>query len=561
MGCLAPRRRSPDRLPSPRTLSRINSTTTLGAMTTLTSGASTIVPDGQLVQNKSNKNNDAASDNSDSDTDEFAELKQRRAEMAAMASRIIALYDAGVPLFTREALRNVALQLDHHTGIRSGEKNATITFTGMDGRRVRLTTQSGAVSATAVHPDIVLVNVKPQVDYWTIEKLTGNALWHIRRFDPMRALLPLRITHIQEARYRDANGAISAKGSSTVAELASNLAHMSLSADSATPAEAPAPRARLDVDELQVAFQRHRDEWEASDACQQLRETLFASLAPQLVPRGRATVRKIVAFACSSMTEEREGGSARHAVQHAMVLTVRDVLEQIQSGDHARQRREGRQTSTLAKSESAFEPDTDYESDSTADSAPDETTNETPARKTTTSRKLARPITVDCFAQDPAYDAADRAVLAMEGISVLEDPYGFLAVDETSVVISVAPSVPVRQIVADIARPTAMIWGRIVDDASAGGARSLSSPLVDDMGGWSDPASSRVKQMIEADYAEFDFPHDPHNFGTVDGVALYVRTAPMQRPPSPPLTTEQASWGSSLFQKLHRTLLCQPTSV
>lgn len=381
--------------------------------------------------------------------------------------------------------------------------------------------------------DAYLYSVKPQIDYWTIEKLTGNALWHIRRYDPARTFLPLRISHIQEARYRDANGTISANGSSTVAELASDLASMSLSTADPAPATALPPRVRLHVDELQVVFQRHREEWEASEACHQLRETLFASLAPQLVPRGRGAVRKIVAFACSSMTEEREGGSARHAVQHAMVLTVRDVLEQIQAGAGV-----------------------DAERQLGTDSENDSETDETPTKEST-SRKVAQPITVACFAQDPAYDAADRTVLAMEGISVLEDPYGFLAVDETTVVISVAPSVPVRQIVADIARPAAMIWGRIVDDGATG-ARS-SSPLVDDMGGWSDPASSRVKQMIEADYAEFDFPRDPHNFGTVDGVALYVRTSPMVRPPSPPLTDDQAGWSASLFQRLHRTLLCQPT--
>ncbi|CAK7218523.1 hypothetical protein SCUCBS95973_003517 [Sporothrix curviconia] len=529
-------------------------------MTTLASNASTAAPDELPPQRKTTKTGDATSDASDSDTDEFAELKQRRVEMAALASRVLALYDAGVPLFTRETLSNVALQLDHLTGVRSGEKNATITVAGMDGRQVRLATQSGAVSATAVHPDIVLVNVKPQIDYWTIEKLTGNALWHIRRFDPSRALLPLRISHVQEARYRDAGGTISARGSSTVAELASALAHMALSAADATPAHAPAPRERVGVDELQAAFQRHRDQWEASDACQQLRETLFVSLAPQLVPRGRATVHKVVAFACSSMTKEREGGSARHAVQHAMVLTVRDVLENIQSGGQEHVQREGGGGGRTRAPES--ESDSDSETDSAAGSSPDETIGETLANDTATNRKTARPITVDCFAQDPAYDAADRAVLAMEGISVLEDPYGFLAVDETSVVISVAPSVPVRQIVADIARPAAMIWGRIVDGGAGGdAARSLASPLIDDMGGWSDPASSRVKQMIEADYAEFDFPRDPHNFGTVDGVALYVRTAPMQRPPSPPPTADQAGWGSLLFQKLHRTLLCQPTSV
>ncbi|KIH93036.1 hypothetical protein SPBR_02633 [Sporothrix brasiliensis 5110] len=536
MGCVTPRRRSPDCLSSPlRAISRSTSSTTLGALTTLTN-ASTFVSD--APEPTKDCKTDAGSDGSNSDVDEFAELKQRRAEMAAMASRVLALYDAGVPLFTRGALRQLGLQLDHNAGVRSGDRNATVTVCGIDGRRVRLTTQSGAVSATAVHPDIVLVNVKPQIDYWNIEKLTGNALWHIRRYDPTRAFLPLRISHIQEARYRDANGTISSSGSSTVAELASGLASVSLSTTEAKPslATVPAPQARLNVDELQAAFRRHRDTWEASDACHQLRETLFASLAPQLVPRGRAIVRKIVAFACSSMTEEREGGSARHAVQHAMMLTVRDVLEQIQAD---------------AEGGAETQLDSDSETDSEADGI---------AVKAATTREAPQPVAVDCFAQDPAYDAADRAVLAMEGVSVLEDPYGFLAVDETTVVISVAPSVPVRQIVTDIARPAAMIWGRIVDEgaAAAAGARP-SSVLVDDMGGLADPASSRVQQMIEADYAEFDFPRDPHNFGTVDGVAIYVRTSPAARPPTPPLTDDQAGWSASLFQRLHRTLLCQTT--
>lgn len=158
MGCLAPRRRSPDRLsPSTCTLSRSNSSTTLGALTTFTN-ASTVVPDGPVNNNTKGSRKDAGpSEGSDSDVDEFAELKQRRAEMAVMANRVLALYDAGVPLFTREGLRQLGLQLDHHAGIRSGENNAAITVSGMDGRRVRLTTQSGAVSATAVHPDIVLV--------------------------------------------------------------------------------------------------------------------------------------------------------------------------------------------------------------------------------------------------------------------------------------------------------------------------------------------------------------------------------------------------------------------
>ena len=129
------------------------------------SSASTIVPDGLSTPELSIINGIDKSSSSDSDTNDFTELKQRRAEMAAVADRILALYDAGVPLFTRENLRNIALQLDRDAGVRCGEQNATITVAGMDGRQVRLTTQSGAVSATAVHPDIVLVKYVDETSF------------------------------------------------------------------------------------------------------------------------------------------------------------------------------------------------------------------------------------------------------------------------------------------------------------------------------------------------------------------------------------------------------------
>lgn len=68
---------------------------------------------------------------------------------------------------------------------------------------------------------------------------------------------------------------------------------------------------------------------------------------------------------------------------------------------------------------------------------------------------------VQCFAQDPAYTGLDRSVLEGAGIQILEDPHGFLEVDDASVVISFAAHVPVRQIVTDLARPAAMVWDRV----------------------------------------------------------------------------------------------------
>ena len=68
---------------------------------------------------------------------------------------------------------------------------------------------------------------------------------------------------------------------------------------------------------------------------------------------------------------------------------------------------------------------------------------------------------IKCYAQDPIYMAEDKAVLAEAGFTVVNDPRGFLHVDNASVVISVSPDIPVRQIIADIARPAILIWNRV----------------------------------------------------------------------------------------------------
>lgn len=113
-------------------------------------------------------------------------------------------------------------------------------------------------------------------------------------------------------------------------------------------------------------------------------------------------VTKIIAFACGSMPGFRSHEES--ITQHALLLTIKDIVQKKQ-------------------------PTSDRE--------------------------------IKCYAQDPAYTEVDRAVLEEAGIQILEDPHGFLEVDDSSVVISFGPNVPVRQIVADIARPAIMIWDKV----------------------------------------------------------------------------------------------------
>ncbi|RAK84016.1 hypothetical protein BO79DRAFT_159499 [Aspergillus costaricaensis CBS 115574] len=70
---------------------------------------------------------------------------------------------------------------------------------------------------------------------------------------------------------------------------------------------------------------------------------------------------------------------------------------------------------------------------------------------------------IPCFAQDPVCMKNDAVAAGEHGIKIVEDPDAFLEVDESTVVVSVAPDIAVRQIVFDIARPAVLIWNKVRD--------------------------------------------------------------------------------------------------
>lgn len=80
------------------------------------------------------------------------------------------------------------------------------------------------------------------------------------------------------------------------------------------------------------------------------------------------------------------------------------------------------------------------------------------------ARQQHRPtIGISCYAQDPLYQDVDRAVLGELGMTVMDNPRGFLEVDDATAVFSQALEAPVRQVIADIARPALMIWDRVCE--------------------------------------------------------------------------------------------------
>lgn len=154
-------------------------------------------------------------------------------------------------------------------------------------------------------------------------------------------------------------------------------------------------------EQVQELFTESIQAWEESETCKKLRTTLLARKDSL-----NGKINKIVAFANGSFSLDLMDKSYhRTSFQHAMILTLRDIFAQV-----------------------------------------DETSG------------------VKCLAQDPAYTDADRAVLQDSDITVVDDPKGFLEVDESTIVTSFAPNVPVKAVISEIARPAVIIWNTVLDE-------------------------------------------------------------------------------------------------
>ncbi|KAF2741163.1 hypothetical protein EJ04DRAFT_592914 [Polyplosphaeria fusca] len=75
---------------------------------------------------------------------------------------------------------------------------------------------------------------------------------------------------------------------------------------------------------------------------------------------------------------------------------------------------------------------------------------------------------VQIYAQEPSYCDMCRSELKKLGITVVDDPEGFLLIDKNTFVVTVAPNVPVRQIAVDLTYehggPAGMLCDRIFGD-------------------------------------------------------------------------------------------------
>lgn len=144
----------------------------------------------------------------------------------------------------------------------------------------------------------------------------------------------------------------------------------------------------------------------------------------------------------------------------------------------------------------------------------------------------------------PAYDIRrtwnyrERALLRWSGVVLVESNGElFLGVDERTAVVSYRSWNPVKQVVADMARPAVLICRAVSgEDAAEGDFRwveedrdgetvrvpAVRARHVDDSGLRNDPDSPRVRSMV-ADYDRFALPELPAQTPEQEIMSVYVR--------------------------------------
>jgi hypothetical protein len=166
-------------------------------------------------------------------------------------------------------------------------------------------------------------------------------------------------------------------------------------------------------------FGKLRQDWRKSEVCESL-EAEFAKVTTLSVP-----INKIVCFGLGSLQrwdDEDDSLVAPRYMQHAAIETMAEIVRDKGSGN------------------------------------------------------------IQYYAQDPAYTDIDKEFLKSIGITPLDDPKGFLEVDENTLVFSVSPNVPVRQIIADVQWPAAMLWNTVEPERAE--KTKWEKVLVDDAWVW-----------------------------------------------------------------------------
>lgn len=160
----------------------------------------------------------------------------------------------------------------------------------------------------------------------------------------------------------------------------------------------------ITAEKVRAAFERQWGAWKQSKTCEHFTQQFEGFTLGQV-----AAITKIVGFALGPVayldvrSADGIGPSATNALtQHMALLTIAEILKQRNGG-----------------------------------------------------RK------VKCYTQDPVNKGVGNEFLKTIGITSLDDPKGFLEVDDKTLVVSIHPNVPVRQVIADLQYPAAMLWNTV----------------------------------------------------------------------------------------------------
>lgn len=159
-----------------------------------------------------------------------------------------------------------------------------------------------------------------------------------------------------------------------------------------------------DTETTEKYFREMIQVWEARKSCKKLKSVLSSEASGH-------KINKIFGTACGSLAMAETDGIA---YQHAFLLTVREWLK-----------RRDADTQT---------PD----------------------------------IKIPCFIQDPGNTSVDKEVLPKFDMTVVDDGDAFINVDEQSVWLSIGPDIPVKEVIADIARPAVVIWTLVGSQRNVG---------------------------------------------------------------------------------------------
>lgn len=87
---------------------------------------------------------------------------------------------------------------------------------------------------------------------------------------------------------------------------------------------------------------------------------------------------------------------------------------------------------------------------------------------------------IQCYAQDPGYSPDCREYLESRGFKILDGVRGFIEVDDASLVFTVSPDVPVRQVITELARPAVIVWDESVPESNKLGTTEPAEWVVEE---------------------------------------------------------------------------------